>query len=151
MAMTGARAPQTQGTSSTFSRRAPPDDAALPVPLPGVGAPGQCARCPPPPDPGNPHPVGVQFAWWPDWPELAAGARRIWTAAYGCGWAAASANERSAWTVAFDHQGVLAAWRDRPLIDRPPADAGPRHRLRMRYEIETAVFPCLAPHDDALR
>ncbi len=103
--------------------------------------PGQCPRCPPPPDSGNPHPVGVQFAWWPDWPDLAADARRVWTAACGCGWAAASADERSAWTTAFEHQGVLATWRDRPLIVRPPADAGPRHRLRMRYEIESARLP----------
>lgn len=103
--------------------------------------PGQCPRCPPPPTPGNAHPVGVQFAWWPNWPDVAEDARQVWTAACGCGWAAASDDERAAWVAAFDHQGLLSTWQDRPVTARPPFDAGPRHRLRMRYELEAARLP----------
>jgi hypothetical protein len=103
--------------------------------------PGQCPRCPPSPTSGNSHPIGVQFAWWPDWPEVMANARRVWTAACGCRWAASSSDERSAWAAAFDHQGVLAAWRARPVTPRPPFDAGPRHRVRMRYELDAARLP----------
>lgn len=103
--------------------------------------PGQCPHCPPQPDPGNPHPVTVAFAWWPDWPEVADAARHVWTAACGCGWSAAAGIERAAWVVAFEHQGVLAAWEGRSVIARPSVDAGPRDRARMRYELEAARLP----------
>lgn len=104
---------------------------------------GQCPRCPPEPTPGNLHPVTVALAWWPDWPEVANAARLVWTAACGCGWAAAAESERAAWVAAFEHQGVLAAWQGRSVVARPPQGAWPRHRARMRYEIEAARLPAV--------
>lgn len=102
--------------------------------------PGQCPGCPPDPHPGNPHPAVVHHAWWPDWPEVDSGARQVWTATCGCGWAAAAGDERAAWVAVFDHQD-LVAWQSRPIIERPRPDAGPRHPARMRYELEAARLP----------
>jgi hypothetical protein len=114
---------------------------AVPPANEGRDGSGPCPGCPVRAETADGHPCVVHFAWWPDFPEAAPDARRVWTATCGCGWGACAGDERSAWVAAFDHRGVLAAWRARPVIERPQPDAGPRDRRRMRYEIEAARLP----------